>query len=669
MARHVMGPGDLRLVRWAEDVQLSEDGGRVAWCETALDLERDEPVSNIMVTATDGSGRPRRFTDGPHDLSPRWSPDGHYLAYLCASGGSPALHLAPLEGGTPIKVDSPGAVLWIEWSPTGDRLILVVKIHAQAEDADPRARNAPRVIRGLSNRLDGEGWSEGRRHLFVYDVDKRALRQLSSGDYDHLQPSWSPDGSTIVFVSDRSSRRDDYSGRGDVWTIAAKGGRPRRLAGGLGDAAFPTFSPDGTRVAFTGLAGGDQQAGRDGRLFVVDADGTSEPERLVPGLDLPVGFTFSGKPYVWLTPEELVFAVADGGTVDLRRARLGPRSARAVVSGEMQVAGVAVSGPGDRRVLGYASAWADSPAEAFCLDLGKRTRSPVQVSHANDELRRSVELLPTERFRARASDGLEIEYFVIRPRRSAGVHDGVLPPLFLEIHGGPHLYNPISEIFTSYQSLAGAGYLVVLPNPRGSIGYGEQFTGASRGDWGGADFEDLMACADDVIDRGLADPKRQFVGGYSYGGFMSAWAVGQTTRFKAATVGAPVIDHVSQFGTSDVSVYFADAMEADPWDPPQRLESCSPLSYVPKVETPVFLYVNEGDLRCPPGQADEFYVALKWLRKKVEYVRYPGGSHISFFPMAGAPSQGEDRQRRIIEFLGRHGGVPVEHLEPHDGAN
>ena len=174
------------------------------------------------------------------------------------------------------------------------------------------------MIRGLSNRLDGEGWSEGRRHLFVYDVDKRALRQLSSGDYDHLQPSWSPDGSTIVFVSDRSSRRDDYLGRGDVWTIAAKGGRPRRLAGGLGEAAFPTFSPDGTRVAFTGLVGGDQQAGRDGRLFVVDADGTSEPERLVPGLDRPVGFTFSGKPYVWLSPEELVFAVANGGTVDLR---------------------------------------------------------------------------------------------------------------------------------------------------------------------------------------------------------------------------------------------------------------------------------------------------------------------------------------------------------------
>ena len=311
MARHVMGPGDLRLVRWAEDVQLSEDGGRVAWCETALDLERDEPVSNIMVTATDGSGRPRRFTDGPHDLSPRWSPDGRYLAYLCASGESSALHLAPLEGGTPVKVDSPGAVLWIEWSPAGDRLILVVKIHARAEDADPRARNAPRVIRGLSNRLDGEGWSEGRRHLFVYDVDKRALRQLSSGDYDHLQPSWSPDGSTIVFVSDRSSRRDDYRGRGDVWTISAKGGRPRRLAGGLGEAAFPTFSPDGTRVAFTGLAGGDQQAGHDGRLFVVDADGTSEPERLVPGLDRPVGFTFSGK----------ALRLADSGGARLRRRR------------------------------------------------------------------------------------------------------------------------------------------------------------------------------------------------------------------------------------------------------------------------------------------------------------------------------------------------------------
>ena len=169
-----------------------------------------------------------------------------------------------------------------------------------------------------------------------------------------------------------------------------------------------------------------------------------------------------------------------------------------------------------------------------------------------------------------------------------------------------------------------------------------------------------MTCADDVIERGMADERRQFVGGYSYGGFMSAWAVGQTTRFMAATVGAPVINLVSMFGTSDANSEFGDDLTGDPWSSPGALSSRSPVSLVSSVATPVFLYVYDGDLRCPPGQADEFFVGLKWFGKQVEYVRYPGGSHFSYFPMVGPPSQAEDRMRRVLDFLGRHGGPTVK---------
>ena len=208
--------------------------------------------------------------------------------------------------------------------------------------------------------------------------------------------------------------------------------------------------------------------------------------------------------------------------------------------------------------------------------------------------------------------------------------------MFLEIHGGPHGWNPFEFAFHSYQVLAAAGYAVVLPNPRGSIGYGEEFALAVNGDWGGEDYHDLLACADDVIRRGLGDKDRQFVGGYSYGGYMSAWMVGHTDRFKAACVGAPVIDLVAEFGAGDVGPLIAENVGGDPWHPSGVLQERSPLTHVPNVNTPVFLYVFEGDLRCPPDQADAFFNGLRWHRKEVEYARYPGGSHMSAADLARA---------------------------------
>jgi dipeptidyl aminopeptidase/acylaminoacyl peptidase len=658
-----MRPADVRLMRWPQDPQLSNDGQRAAWCEIALDLDRDEPVSNIMVAAADGTAAPRRFTDGPHDFSPKWSPNGQYLAYLSASSGPPSLHVAPLDGGAPNEVEAPGAVNWAEWSPGGDQLVLVVNVAPKPDKPDdPRTRNSARVVRGLFNRLDGQGWFEGRNHLFVYDANERTLRQLTSGDYDHAQPRWSPNGSRIVFVSDRSRRRDDRYGRAGIWSVPATGGRPQQLVNGIGEAQFPTFSPDGDHIAFTGVLGTEQTAGRDTRVFVVRSDGKGDPERLAPDLDRPIGFALYGNPLAWLSPDELAFTVVDQGTIGVRRSRLRESSARAIVEGDRQVSGLAVAGHGKGQVLAFSSGWVDSPSEVFCLRPAGTERRTVQVSRGSEELRSAVDLLPAERLRVRALDGLEIEYFAIRPRSRSSKRAAKKAPLFLDIHGGPHLSNPFSELFTHYQSLAGAGYLVLLPNPRGSIGYGEEFSHSLRGHWGEADFEDLMACADDVIKRGMVDPQRQFVGGYSYGGFMSASVIGHTDRFKAATIGAPVINKVSMFGTSDASVFFSDAWRADPWSPTGALAKQSPLLLAPNVNTPVFLYVNDGDLRCPPSQADEYYVALKWLGKPVEYVRFPGGSHLSFFPMLGPPSQSEDRIARMLEFLGRHGGPPVREM-------
>ena len=638
MALKPFQPTDLKLFGWAQDARLSSGGDRVAWSETTLDYSSDEPASRIMVASADGSGQPRSFSGGPHDSSPRWSPDGRWLAYTSAGEGPPGLMLAPLDGGSPRRVEVPGPVLAAEWSPGGDRMVVVVNV------SDDRPRNAARVIRGMYNRLDGRGWLDGRDHLFVYDVAASTLQQLTSGEYDHAAPSWSPDGSTVAFVSDRSAQRDDRIDYHEVWTIAAGGGRPRRITENLMEGGFPTWSPDGSKIAFTGHIGPGPQAGRDLHLLWAPADRSAAPARVAPALDRPTGFSLAGRCFAWIGPNELIFSVVDRGTIAVHRATLEAETSTPVVEGDAQVMDLdAVGG-----VVAYTSAWLDEPAEVWCAP---REGAPRRLSGAGDRLRNSVALIAADRLTATSTDGLGIEYWVMRPpaRRGRGK-----PPLYLEIHGGPQLYNPIPHLFTYYQALAAAGYLVVMPNPRGSVGFGEAFTSQVRGDWGGAAFDDLMACVDDVLERGLADPIRQFVGGYSYGGYMSALTVGKTGRFRAACVGAPIVNMTSQFGTWDGGAYFADAMAQDPWSGEERYRAQSPLTYAPKVSTPVFLHVNDGDLRCPPGQADEFYAAVKWSGNEVDYVRYPDGSHLSFFPMVGPPSASEDRLDRILGFLGRH---------------
>jgi dipeptidyl aminopeptidase/acylaminoacyl peptidase len=629
------------MFAWAQDVQLSASADQVAWSETTLDYDRDEPASRIVVASVEGSVEPRAFSAGPHDTGPRWSPDGRWLAYISGAEGPPGLMLAPLEGGSPRSVEAPGTVLTADWAPGADRLVLVVNV------LDDRPKSHPRVIRGLYNRLDGRGWLDGRDHLFVYEVAGSKLRQLSSGEYDHAAPSWSPDGSMIAFLSDRSARRDDRVDFHDVWTVPAKGGRPRRLTENLMEGAHPTWSPDGSKIAFTGQIGPGPQAGRETHLWWVPVDRSAEPARVAPALDRPTGFSLAGRSFAWIGPEELIFSVVDRGTVSTHRARLDADTSAVVVDGDAQVMDLDARGG----TVAYSSAWLDRPAEVWCRQLGG---APTRVSRVGDQLRESARLIGADRFSATAPDGIAIDYWVMRPpvRRGRGK-----PPLYLEIHGGPQLYNPIPHLFPYYQALTAAGYLVVMPNPRGSVGFGEDFTRPVRGDWGGAPFDDLMACVDDVVERGLADPGRQFVGGYSYGGYMAALTVGKTGRFRAACVGAPVINMTSQFGTWDGGASFADAMAQDPWSGQDQYLTQSPLTYVPKVSTPVFLYVNEGDLRCPASQADEFYASLKWAGKEVEYVRYPAGSHLSFFPMFGPPSAGEDRLRRILSFLGRHGGI------------
>ncbi|HEV3388413.1 MAG TPA: prolyl oligopeptidase family serine peptidase, partial [Solirubrobacteraceae bacterium] len=498
MAKRRFHPEDAYRLRATGEPDLSPDGRRIAFAVAEADEEKDRLCSSIWVAAVDGSSAPRRFTEGPADKSPAWSPDDRWLAYISAPDGKAEhahVRLAPLDGGVPTRVgDLPGPVSQFAWSPDSTRLVAVCRVGVpDRAKASAAQRNAPRVVRGLAARLDGVGWQDGRRHLFVLEVEDGSARQLTRGEYDHADPSFSPDGDAIAFASDRHPRRDDRQFRGDAWVVPANGGRARRLTNGKGRVAFPVFSPDGATIAFAGQE--TDEWNEDTHIFVVPADGSAGPDRVAPELDRPtVLWPGLPAPFRWTGDRELVVVVADHGSVTLHRARVGDPRSRELVGGDIIIDGVAAR-PG-RRAVAYTGSWPDRPSEAYVTTTAGA--EPAPVTQLNDDLVAEVAFAPVGRTTIVRPDGTEVEYFTL-------LAPGRAPerlPLHLEIHGGPHASWPSGRWLALHQALAAAGYAVILPNPRGSTSYGQAFASGSTGDWGGADCDDILACCDDLIDRG-----------------------------------------------------------------------------------------------------------------------------------------------------------------------
>ncbi len=656
MARRRLRPEDLYRIVTLADPAVSPDGTRVAWVQSQAQEESDRLRTSIWVAPFDGSEAPSPFTEGPGDSTPRWSPDGRFLSYLSVPPEGPAeLRLASLSGGVPRRLGTfEGPVSQPAWSPDSSRIVVVSATGLRRPPADLSAaeRNAPRVVRGLAARYDNVGWFEGRRHLFVVDVATGASRQITRGDFDDVDPAFAPDGATIAFSSDRDPHRNDRQLRSDIFVVPAAGGRPHRVTGGAGRAAAPAFSPDGSRIAFAG-----HQAGaawnQDAHVFVVPAEG-GEPTTLAPSVDRPVPLMpWAPAPFQWLSDEEIAYLVMDRGNVGLHVGRLGESRSKAIVAGERQIDGFSVAGDG--RSAAFTSSWPDSPSACYATLLGAKgtlatRRAAVRkISQANDALLADVELGPVARSTITAADGTPVEYFTILP---PGKVTSPLP-VHLDIHGGPHGAWPSGRFLAFHQAIAAAGYVLVLPNPRGSSSYGQAFTQACTGDWGGADAADILACVDDVIARGLGDERRQFVGGGSYGGFMTSWLVGRTRRFKAATAMAAVIDQTSMFGTSDIPG-FVEFNFGLPWQNRVEFELRSPLTSAPEITTPVLILHWEGDLRVPISQGEELYAVLRRLGRPVEFVRYPGGSHVF-----RTPSQTIDWMRRLLAWNERYDAPPA----------
>jgi dipeptidyl aminopeptidase/acylaminoacyl peptidase len=647
-----MIPEDLTRLSLVTDPQLSPGGRRIAFVVTTLSEDRDEYLANIWVTDVDG-GSPRHFTAGPRrDLEPRWSPDGTRLAFLSerAPREKLQLYVMPVDGGEPTKLTTlDNGVSSVTWSPDGSNLAFVSPVGGsrEPESEDERRKSRPaRVITSLKYRLNGEGFIYDRRpHVFVVVIDGTVPVQLTDGDFIDADPAWAPDGQSIVFVSARHAERDDDDAS-DLWRVPVKAGAPQRLTATAGPVLLPAFSPDGRTIAYLARPGRNA-FGRNVRVFTIPSTG-GDATCLTSALDRSCG-ALHVRPLWSPDGRSMIVAVEDHGDTGLWRvaAQSGEMPTR-VVGGERALNGFSSSADG--RLLAFAASDPLAPPEAFvCRADGTGERQLTRMNRAWTE---EVALSSPERFRL-TREGFEIDCWVMRP---AGFVPGQRYPALLNVHGGPHAQYG-HGFFDEFQVYAGAGYAVIYANPRGSQGYGEAFTQAVVGDWGGGDYADVMAALDEALRRHpFIDAERLGVLGGSYGGFLTSWTVGHTDRFKAACSERAVNCQYTMFGTSDIGHTFnvVELGGALPWEDMARYIERSPLTYAKNIVTPLLILHAEEDLRCPIEQAEQLFVALKKLRREVRFVRFPAENHE--MSRSGKPRHRLERFRHILEWFAGHLG-------------
>ena len=629
------------------DPSLSSPGSLLAFTRSSVDRATMEHRSSIAVMGMPAQ-EVRPLTEGPHDTSARFAPDESAVAFLREdSDERRQLWLTAAAGGEPRQLtEVPGGLRQFAWSPDGSWLAFTADVDPDRPPVghDPKIDPRVRVVTRIKYRADTLGWrGDAHTHVFIVSVAGGEPVQLTDGDWDDLGPSWSPDGQSIAFISHRREDRDfvPYS---EAYVVPVSGGEPERWSDELSEVASIAWSPDGRRLAVVGSDDDAMSATWQGGLFVL-ARGRS-PRRLTGDeIKLAAGIPPTvPAPEVRWTEDDRILSMGDvRGESFLFEVHAETGAARRIGQGGAQYQSVAIDAAGRSAVV--LAATPSSAGDLHLVDIADST--DTQLTAYNGEYFDEHPTAKLEKYII-TRGGMDIECRLLFPPEfdTSRKH-----PLVVDIHGGPH--GAFYDAFNATQQvLATSGYLVLLVNPRGSSTYGGGFAKAVLSDWGGEDYRDIMAAVDEVCSRPYVDADRLGVHGYSYGGFMTSWIVGHETRFRAAVAGAPCINLVSMYGTSDIGVSFGERQ----WggtriEAAEAFRERSPLTYADKVQTPLLLLHGEADVRCPIEQSEQFFVALRRLDKTVEFVRFPDCSHA--FLRMGHPRMREEYLGRTLDWFDR----------------
>tara|TARA_Y100000780_G_scaffold44375_1_gene36656 strand:- start:1374 stop:3332 length:1959 start_codon:yes stop_codon:yes gene_type:complete len=633
------------------DPELSLDGALLAYTLGWVDEDSLGARSRIMSMDL-ASGWCKEFTDGEKDSAPKFSPDGSHLAFLRSIDGDPAqIWVMAADGGDAKQLTQAAkGVSDYDWSPDGKTMVVCGDVEPEERVQDgPDDLPQVTVVRRVRYRYDTLGWrGDSHFHLSILDLESLENRQITDGDWDDTAPVWSPDGSQIAFMSGRRDDRD-FLALSEVYTVAAAGGEPTLMSEGLFSVGALTWSPDGRRLAVVGSEAPEGMVLWQGWLYVLE-DG-KDIRRLTDDSIKPyLGFPPVMRPATlcWANDGRIMYLGERKGESFLFQTSSDGGPSEAVWGGSCLSAGLSLDGKAVKAVV--TASFPDSPGDLCQIDLV--TGVSKKLSDHNGPYMKTHPAARMEKFsikRSGGESGFEIESRLYFP---PGFDANLTYPLVLDIHGGPN--GAFYDAFVpAQQVLATAGYLVMAVNPRGSSTYGAEFMMAVLGDWGGEDYLDLMAAVDEVVQRPYVDADRLGVHGYSYGGYMTSWTVGHTNRFKAAVVGAPCINLHSMYGTSDIGISFGEAQ----WggsvvDAADKMLERSPITYAADVDTPVLLLHGDADARCPISQSEEYFTVLKRLEKEVEFVRFPGCSHL--FPRMGHPKMREEYLTRTLGWFNRY---------------
>lgn len=600
----------------------SPDGNKVLYTvrEALMTDDRSEYINQVWLCNADGSNHIQLTKGDKNSSNPQWSPDGKWISFTSSRDGKANLYLLPVGGGESEKLtDVKTGVGNYKWSRDGNMIAFLMQDAADSkEEKDKKSKNDWYFM--------DETVKQNR--LFVLWLNKKdtagkyVQKKLTTENYNINAFDWSADGRMIAYSHGKSPEANDnvYS---DISMIDIETGKIKSVAATGAGETNPVFSPDGKQIVYNCTADPVDWSGpHHARIYNME-DGKTWRLKATPnenggiGNIAIIGWTPDGKNVLWGEPNHTLSSIyllsTDGksitewskGAVDL------------------------LTSPVMNSTRTHLTFLLQSPSkfpETYISSLNNY--APSKVTNLNAE--HGAKTLPkTEVIKWKAADGREIEGLLTYP---IGYKPGQKVPFILNVHGGPagvFQQTCVAGNGGAYPiaAFAEAGYAVLRPNPRGSSGYGTEFRQANRNDWGGKDFLDLMAGVDEVIKRGVADENKMGVMGWSYGGFMSSWIVGHTNRFKAASIGAPVIDLVHQNLTDDIEGFLPSYFQSNPWDDWAKYDAHSPLRYVQNVKTPVMLQHCEGDQRVPISNAIMFYNALRRRDVPVRMLAMPRQGH------------------------------------------
>jgi dipeptidyl aminopeptidase/acylaminoacyl peptidase len=700
-------PADWYRLSTVSQPAMSPDGKRVAFTVTTVNERDNRRHQEVWLVGTEPGAEPRRLTAPAFENSqPRWSPDGKVLYFSSNRTGGQGNAWA-------FRMDEPGEAVQLPAPPSGDspkdRSFVVFTAAAGGEPGAapggrgggrggppmtgaPGAGSVPAIARApfdaVTKPLDptrfdgmhitaqrykanGQGFlpspaapapAPRPQQIFTQALDGSPRRQLTDAPYSHRNVRVSPDGKWIAFTADARLRPDSLvraetdslaklpydrereeapRNVDDIYVMPVAGGAPRKVAQLMGTESALAWSPDSKKLAFA-LS---ESRTSNSKLMVIEVSGGAPK-------DLLGGWRYEAGSFDWRGNNDLTYTATIGGrsallTVDTRNGRT-----RELLGGRRVLSGF--SWDDDQRRVAYVSTSVTRPTELFLADADGRNER--QLTRFNAALNDEIAWSDAERITYPSVGGLEIEGWLMKPH---GYQPGTRYPVVLYIHGGPHSqYN--EGWFDEFQNLAGAGMFVLYTNPRGSSGYGADFTYSTRGRWFAEDYQDLMTAVDLVAQRPDVDSTRMGVTGGSYGGVMTAWVTVKTQRFKAAQADRMISNWWSWYGTSDAQGLTEFEFYGTPWDNPVMYDTLSPIRYASKVRTPTFILQSEEDHRTPMTDAAQWFLALKKFDVPVEFVRYPRSTHD--LSRNGEPWLLVDRLHRLRLWFGHwlaEGGPPA----------